>query len=334
MTKQGIYHTIAHYAQARAPQQKDRLQFIVLCVSIVMYTIGLSMHFTMYVGTAARAMQWLSAAFLTFNVAILVVTLRSKIKAEVLFSIFGIVAQIVQTMRMFYLATAQPESYADALMLNEIIAFTIIIFQVIALTRHTPLIVTFINIIPLCFVALHTPEAMPRQLVIIFAFEELFVCAMGYLMQRFVFNIQHDNDNYQKTQQGILAAFGMTQQELVAYLQLCRSKNPKDQELVDFISQLDERAEENLIRAVEKRKAERMLEIENFASLCPTLTPTELEVCRLVVAGKTLSEIARIMDKNTNNISSVRIHIRKKLALKPSDDLRMVLTAHIKQSRI
>ena len=36
-------------------------------------------------------------------------------------------------------------------------------------------------------------------------------------------------------------------------------------------------------------------------------------------------EIATILDKTPNNISSVRIHIRKKLGLATSDDLREAL---------
>lgn len=53
----------------------------------------------------------------------------------------------------------------------------------------------------------------------------------------------------------------------------------------------------------------------------PTLTRTELEVARLVVEGKTLSEIALIMSKTTSNISTVRGNIRKKMSLQQNDNL-------------
>ena len=48
-------------------------------------------------------------------------------------------------------------------------------------------------------------------------------------------------------------------------------------------------------------------------------------MCRLIIGGKTILEIATILDKTPNNISSVRIHIRKKLGLATSDDLREAL---------
>ena len=53
----------------------------------------------------------------------------------------------------------------------------------------------------------------------------------------------------------------------------------------------------------------------------PSLSHTELEVGRLVVEGKTLSEIAVIMGKSTTNISTVRGNIRKKLNLLPNENL-------------
>ena len=326
MTRHTLRHYLTHFAQTRIPRQKDRLQFIVLVMSTAMYLVGLTLHFFLYVGVGAAPMQAVSAAFWLFSAAVLAVALSGRVRPEPLMSWYGIVAQIVQSARIVYLAVARPEGYADALMLNEVVALTVIIFQVIAFTRYTPAVVTALNLATLCVaLPLAPPDAMPRQLAILFAFEELSICVLGYFTQRFVFSIERDNDDYMRTQQGILSAFGMTRQELVAYLQLCRSADPQHEELSAFFSQLGEQAEQNLIRAVERRKAELMAEREAFAARCPGLTPTELEVCRLVVAGKTLGEIARITGKSTNNISSVRIHIRRKLALQPSDDLRTAL---------
>lgn len=60
----------------------------------------------------------------------------------------------------------------------------------------------------------------------------------------------------------------------------------------------------------------------DISAVLPTLTPTEQEVCRLIIGGKTILEIASILNKTPNNISTVRIHIRKKLGLATTDDLR------------
>ena len=108
------------------------------------------------------------------------------------------------------------------------------------------------------------------------------------------------------------------------YIQLGRG-GMAGKDISDFFDRLDERTEANLIRAVEQRMAHRRMLHADISSVLPTLTPTEQEVCRLIIGGKTIQEIASILNKTPNNISSVRIHIRKKLGLATSDDLREAL---------
>ncbi len=57
----------------------------------------------------------------------------------------------------------------------------------------------------------------------------------------------------------------------------------------------------------------------------PTLTPAELDVCRLVVQGLTLKEISITLGKSVSNVSTVRGNIRKKLGLEQDDDLKKTL---------
>ena len=68
-----------------------------------------------------------------------------------------------------------------------------------------------------------------------------------------------------------------------------------------------------------------------MAQTFPMLTPTELDVCRLVLKGMTLKEIAMAMDKKIGNIGTVRGNIRKKLELDTNDDLREALAKRLKR---
>lgn len=61
------------------------------------------------------------------------------------------------------------------------------------------------------------------------------------------------------------------------------------------------------------------------------LTPTELDVCHLVLKGMTLKEIAVAMNKKIGNIGTVRGNIRKKLELDANDDLREALAKRLKR---
>ena len=175
-----------------------------------------------------------------------------------------------------------------------------------------------------------THGAVSRQIVTIFVLVEIFTCVLGELIRRGISGLQRENEGYLATISDVLTVFHMSRTELLAYIQLVRGGR-SGKETADFFDQLDERTEANLIRAVEHRVAQRRMRHARIAETLPMLTPTEQEVCRLVIGGKTLSEIASILDKNVNNISSVRIHIRKKLGLATGEDLREALLATMKE---
>ena len=62
----------------------------------------------------------------------------------------------------------------------------------------------------------------------------------------------------------------------------------------------------------------------------PDFTPSEIQICQLILRDKKLSEICSILGKTESNISTQRANIRKKLGLQPADNLRKVLVEMMK----
>ena len=75
---------------------------------------------------------------------------------------------------------------------------------------------------------------------------------------------------------------------------------------------------------------ERRDKIVDLSTIFPQLSPTELEVARLILKNMTLKEIAVATEKSLSNVGTVRGNIRKKLGLSPGDDLRDFILARIK----
>lgn len=196
-----------------------------------------------------------------------------------------------------------------------------------------PVYVTIMSLASLLFAGLYDGGIISGQLVILFVLLTVFTCILAYISQRGLHDVQLESHSYQSTQADILHTFRMSQSELIAYLQLCRSKKPNEQNVTLFFDQLDELSKHNLIHAVQALKLEYDAEQLELAKAFPHFTETELEICRLVVAGKTLSEIARIMGKSSSNVSTVRGNIRKKLNMQPQDNLQAVLKERAKSCR-
>ena len=71
----------------------------------------------------------------------------------------------------------------------------------------------------------------------------------------------------------------------------------------------------------------RQEELENLAydEICPSLTSSEKEICKLILENKSLKQMCVILGKTESNITSQRAHIRKKLGMARGVDLYRVL---------
>lgn len=296
-------------------------------LSLSVLVLGVPMHFVGLIGrcdVALYTLSTLSTLLWASTGVVLVFYLMQRMSLRVAISTFGIVTQLVESARIVYVAMGRPAGFEETIVFNQIISLALIIYLVMAAVRHIPSVVALMSIATIVAAYLYTGEAISRQIVVIFIIVEIFTCVLGDMIRRGIRNLQRENDDYHTTQKRLLSTFNMTKTELLAYLQLGRG-GKSDRDINDFFDHLGERTEANLIRAVEQRVALRKMKHADISATFPNFTPTEREVCRLIIGGKTIVEIAAILNKNTNNISSVRIHIRKKLGLATGKDLREAL---------
>lgn len=296
--------------------------FLMLCLTVIV--AGVPMHIIGIVGRSSGILYAISTLMWLMTVVLFVLYMTRRMSLKIAISTFGLLTQLTDSARIVYMAIEHPEGFEQTILFNQIISLALIIYLVMATVRHIPTIIATISIATIVFAYLYTDGGFNKQIVVIFVVVEMFTCVLGEMIRRGIQDMQCENADYHTTINRVLATFHMTKTELLAYIQLGRGEH-SDKDITDFFDRLDERTEANLIRAVEQRMAHRRMQHANISSVLPTLTPTEQEVCRLIIGGKTIYEIASILNKTPNNISSVRIHIRKKLGLATSDDLREVL---------
>lgn len=103
---------------------------------------------------------------------------------------------------------------------------------------------------------------------------------------------------------------------------LHEGEDEKANSLMNHLSEkTQERINDNLMESFKKKEIEAI----NLRIICQELTNSEIEICQLVLHGKSTTDICNILGKTRTNISSQRTHIRKKLGLKTSEDLRTAL---------
>ena len=303
-------------------QRMCLITFLMLSLSVVI--LGVPMHFIGMIGRCDTILYTISAMSWAATLTILIMYLTQRMRLTVAISSFGILTQLAESARIVYVAMERPDGFEETIVFNQIISLALIIYMVMAAVRHMPTILALMSIATITSAYLYTDGEINRQIVVIFVIVEIFTCILGEMIRRGIRSMQRENADYHSTLNRVLSTFHMTKTELLAYIQLGRGEQ-SDKDITDFFNRLDERTEANLIRAVEQRVAQRKMQHADISAVLPTLTPTEQEVCRLIIGGKTIIEIASILHKNANNVSSVRIHIRKKLGLAAGKDLREAL---------
>ena len=298
------------------------ITFLMLSLSVVV--LGVPMHFIGMIGRCDTILYTISAMSWAATLTILIMYLTQRMRLTVAISSFGILTQLAESARIVYVAMERPDGFEETIVFNLVISLALIIYMVMAAVRHMPTILVLMSIATITSAYLYTDGEINRQIVVIFVIVEIFTCILGEMIRRGIRSMQRENADYHSTLNRVLSTFHMTKTELLAYIQLGRGEQ-SDKDINDFFNRLDERTEANLIRAVEQRVAQRKMQHADISAVLPTLTPTEQEVCRLIIGGKTIIEIASILHKNANNVSSVRIHIRKKLGLATGKDLREAL---------
>ena len=136
--------------------------------------------------------------------------------------------------------------------------------------------------------------------------------------------LDKENVVLKKDEEELINTLGLNKEQIKTYMQLMHEKQSFDKTEA-LLSMLGEDVKHTLISNVEQYlsvKETGMLEMEK---LFPELSASEREICLLVLQDKKLNDICAILNKKESNITSTRVHIRRKLNMKPSDNLRKVL---------
>lgn len=154
---------------------------------------------------------------------------------------------------------------------------------------------------------------------------------MTHYLVRSVKNLYTENNKLRADERDILRMLRTNKTEIKAYIELART-NQTAQQTTSLLEMMTEESKQTLLANVKKMIIMQETDMKLLEKVFPELSPSELEICQLILQDKKLSEICQLLDKNESNINSQRAHIRKKLNMNSGDNLKQVLAARMKQS--
>ena len=122
----------------------------------------------------------------------------------------------------------------------------------------------------------------------------------------------------------LLKRLQMKKEELCAFAELLSENNPEEK-TSSLLNIIGEQSKENLFTALAAYQKKEKSKLDTIRRIYPNLSPSELNICRLILQDKTVSQICELLHRSSGNITSQRANIRAKLGLKKSDNLKEAL---------
>lgn len=151
---------------------------------------------------------------------------------------------------------------------------------------------------------------------------------VGYMFILYI--IIFDSKNATK---GLRMPNRITKEEQSAIDMLINLNKSDKEKVYSLLSRLSSTHQEELLNNIKDYYHQQYIETINLLSICPSFTPSEVEICKLILMDKSLKEICSILHKTPSNITSQRTHIRKKLNLTKQDDLRTSLMILVNKAK-
>lgn len=147
----------------------------------------------------------------------------------------------------------------------------------------------------------------------------IFVMYLSIKMHHTVRKIIAKNTELQNDENELLDFFKMDKKQLLSYIRLAQDRNLSEEETQNLLSSLNVESSVTISQNVAYMMRQQEIEYSKMKERMPELTPSELEIARLILQEKKQTEIVKLTGKHKGNITVQRSKIRKKLNL-PKDE--------------
>lgn len=324
MGKNGIFS--AHFITlgtilGRESARIDRQRLVLLlCCYLPVTILGIVAIFAGITGPTSSFFNCTHAGFLVAVTISLALYFAKRISVAACLSACTIIGQVTLTVEMIHLSCA-PDQYSLMLIVaNTVLLALNTMVSMAALLETNTLILGIASIATYIACTVISGDETLRNFLVLFVISFAVVGAVGLLVSRSIRDIEEENSQLRRDEAELLTILRIRKDDIKTYLSLASKKHSGD-DAWELIENLDKKARYNLLANVEEYIRNRDTSRDAVEKAFPELTPSEREICRLVLQGKKLGEICVMLDKKESNINSQRANIRRKLGLRPSDNL-------------
>lgn len=306
---------------------RERLGLLFFCYIPIM-VLGVLANFLGITEPSANFFNYTHSVCLLAACLFLYFYLSNKIDISICLSAFTIIGQTILSIEMTYCASNPTPYYKMLIMANTVLLGLNTTVALAAYLKITTTILAFATECIYILCAFISDDKLLKSFIIVFGIAFFFVGIVGVLVTKVTNKLMTDYEQMKTEEVELLNILRLRKDEVRAFVSLASRKNDIDATTM-FMSRLGKKTKLNLLNNVENYIRNKNTDLATIEKTFPELSPSEREICRLILQNKKLGEICLTLNKTESNITTQRTNMRRKLGLKPSDDLQKFLQNRI-----
>lgn len=240
-------------------------------------------------------------------------------------SFFCLVLQIELSAETVYSAFNKSEYDVALIIANMSLSSVVLLLAVITYLRIVPYLIVVLSLSSYTLSIYITESATLANFFLVFFIIFVALSLLGHSMIHNISSLDRENAELRDEQQELLSAFNLTREEMNSYMALAREKKLEPEKTAEILANVGNAAKTHIVNNIAHYIRQSSIEFDKLNERLPELTPSELEICALILKEKKLKEIVELLGKSRGNITCQRTNIRAKLGMQPGDNLLEVL---------
>lgn len=300
--------------------------------SSLLLIVGIGCNLAGMAGPDATVFVGLNTAHLAVTVLLLAGYLLRRISLTAALVLLATVTQLEISAEMIYCALTPSDYHYMLIVGNMVLSGIVIMFVLVAYLKFLPYLLGGMSIgtYTACMLLTESPVLSNFYGLLVLVF--IVICLLGNRLVRNIHRLDTENSALRRNEEELLRFLDTNKEEIGAFIALSRNGSEHREKVGGLLDSLSEERRRTILENVADYRLRQETEREVIDGLFSDLTPSEREICRLILQGKKLREICTILGKTETNVNSTRAHIRKKLGLKPTDNLRKALQERQKKA--
>ena len=284
------------------------LLMLVLCAPIYIYSVPFPNEQFYYIN---------SVLFL-FIIMCTLAYLKKRVNLTTTFSIILIAIHIE-------ICSGYEYSYQRALIMSNItISLLFTMLSICAYMSNISILLSSLTIASYTICTLITDEPFLYSYLPLIIIIYTMIPLLGRSLRSNISSLLKSSNLLKEEEEMLLKRLQMKKEELFAFAELLSENNPEEK-TSSLLNIIGEQSKENLFTALAAYQKKEKSKLDTIRRIYPNLSPSELNICRLILQDKTVSQICELLHRSSGNITSQRANIRAKLGLKKSDNLKEAL---------